>query len=127
MSYVKYFFASLLVFMGCSNRNDVPDDFEFIATYEAVQPGALGGYSVSIRKQEGSDNFLIMVRRDTTTRQLIKTRSELNELYREILDKRVFRMNDRYADMNVLDGENTTLVIRANGRKKEIQMRNIVP
>src|SRR5688572_15044632 len=124
MSSQNFFIASLLVFIGCANRNSVPDDFEFRATYNAVQPGAGSGYSVSIKRQDGTDNFLVTTSRDTTTRQLIRSRSELNELYNEIIKKRVFRMNDRYADMNVLDGENTTLFIKANGRKKEIQLRN---
>jgi hypothetical protein len=125
---VKFLIASLLVFIGCADQNEVPDDFEFLANYTAVQPGAGAGYSVLIKKRAGANaDFLVTVNRDTTSRQFVRTKLELQQLYTEIIKKRIFRMNETYADMSVLDGENTTLFIQANGRKKEIRMRNIVP
>jgi hypothetical protein len=125
---LKLFIASLLVVLGCADPKDVPDDFEFLASYNSVQPGSGGGYSVLIKKRAAKEElFVVTVNRDTTARKFFRTKAEVNKLYQELIERRVFKMNSSYANMGVLDGENTTLSIQANGRRKEIHMRNIVP
>jgi hypothetical protein len=127
MNRLKYLVVALVAITNCSHHREVPDDFSFTATYHAIQPGAGGEYAVSITPSNNKDQFLITVRRDTVTRQLMKDKKTVQELYSEIMHQGVFKLKDEYANMSVLDGEKTTISIVANGKKKEISLRNTVP
>jgi hypothetical protein len=125
---VKFLFGLLTMLFGCSQSKSVPDDFKLVLSYTASQPGN-PGQTISLVRQP--DKSYILVNASDWADSRADTKKISNEdvalLYSEIIAAKVFKLENSYADMNVLDGGTTSLYIKANGKEKTIRMRNITP
>lgn len=117
-----------LVTFGCNQLpKQIPDDFQLLIESSAIQPGAGGSYSLIIRETASEDQYELVRNYDNITNKLILSSFGVQRLYEEVRQAKIFKLKSKYEDMNVLDGSNTTLTIKANGKMKIIRMRNSYP
>lgn len=118
--------------ISCANLpKHVPNDFQLLIKSTPLHPGETGNYTYLIKKKTPKDDFELIQNYDDTNTNIgtnIKlSASQVQRLYDEVRNAKVFRLKNSYEDMNVLDGSNSTLTINANGKTKIINMRNTHP
>jgi hypothetical protein len=114
--------------MGCNQLpKQIPKDFQLLIEATAIQPGVNGNYSLMIRQTAREGQFEFIRNYDNITNKLILNSFTVQRLYDEVRHAKIFRLKSKYEDMNILDGSNTTLTIKANGKMKIISMRNTYP
>lgn len=122
----KLIFMSLLFLLGCTSAKQLPDDFELSVSSSPNQPGAGGGQRISFTKDSVGNGYFVTIVSDRVTRQAVPL-EQIQILYETIITDKIFSLESRYEDMNVLDGGTTSIYIRASRKEKKIQLRNTIP
>lgn len=127
-SKIKLPFILSLLCIGCNHLpKQLPEDFELQIVNTAVQPEKTGRYVSLVRLNNSSGRYEFIQDYNKVTDTLVLSRYQIQRLYQEVRKARIFRLKRKYEDLNVLDGSNTTLTIKANSKTKVISMRNTYP
>jgi hypothetical protein len=114
--------------IGCTQLpKQIPEDFQVLIENSPIQPGGGGNYSLMIRRTVSEGQFELIRNYDNTIRKLTLSNYGVQRLYDAVRNANIFKLNNSYEDMNVLDGSNTTLTVHADGKTKVINMRNKQP
>ncbi|NBP67344.1 MAG: hypothetical protein EBU52_01235, partial [Cytophagia bacterium] len=116
------------IYVGCSQLpKQLPEDFEVSLVNSAVQPGGNDVFSQIIQFNTDKKAYQFIQNYNKAVDTLTLDSNQMQRLYNELRNAKIFRLKSKYENLNTLDGSNIILTVKINGKTKVINMRNQHP
>ena len=126
----KAFILAAGAFTSCTDPHGIPKDLYIKIEGTPSQPGASGARRLTLaatKNKAGKLTFEWTLSLGDQVQRLELPDTTVQKLVDELRRNKVFKLQSRYTDYNILDGGTDVLTIRMNAREKIIIMHNSSP